>query len=347
MDVTKEALRSMASNMSVLYAEDEEGVRTVFENVLLRYFKAVSVAKDGLEALEAFKNGEFDIVITDIAMPRMDGRRLCEEIKKINEDQKIAVISAHSDSERLLEFINLGVDAFMVKPVRSEVLAKMLLKVVKQVHDAKAAVEFEKKIMDLNKELEEKVQALNKALKRVIKAENLAITALERREEIKTNDIPLKIREKVLSAQEFNDMMPFDVEEKTNILEEIEDEFDIVINRLKNAQTSSYEGLANVFRQYGGALGGYEEFKNIAFALDELADTLIKHENDSIDDNILNILYAISDNLKNFRVTIFADKSARDIHYLDESLVADITILERFISGTSGDYSADSELELF
>lgn len=349
MDNIKEALRSMASDMDVLYVEDEVNVRKVFENALLRYFKKVSVAKDGVEALELFKQRDFDIVITDIAMPNMDGKQLCEEIKKIDEDKKIAVISAHSDSERLLEFINLGVDAFLVKPVRSDVLLKMLYKVVKQTHDTKMAIEFEQKIMDLNKELEAKVQALNKALKRVIKAENIAITAIEKHDEIKKGDLPLKIRRKVMSAEDFHELMPYDTEEKTNVLENIEDEFDIVINRLKNGQVSSYEELANVFRQYGAALGSYHEFQNIAFALEELANALVKNEHEKMNDATLSILYAISDNLRNFRESIFVNRSAKDIHYLDESLVADITILERFISGAGGEYGQDddSDLELF
>ena len=67
-----ENLRKMASAFSVLYVEDEEMIRKRISLFLQKIFKNVVTAKDGEEGLEKFTSGHYDIVITDIQMPKMN-----------------------------------------------------------------------------------------------------------------------------------------------------------------------------------------------------------------------------------------------------------------------------------
>jgi len=336
-------LKDIAQNMSVLYAEDDNTLRVLFAESLEKYFKSVVSAEDGVRALEEYKKGSFDLVITDIMMPNMDGLNLIKNIKNINPEQKIAVISAYSDSDRLLEFINLGVDGFLVKPLQNDRLVAMLLKIVRQINDFKIAREYEKKILDMNALLEAKVTAMNNALRAVLKAQNIAITVATKKDKM-TEGVKLK-QKRVVSAKEFMELEPFSIENKINILEDIEDELDIAINRAKSADSSCREALANVVEKYASVIGSFEEFANVSFALHELALKLVKYDDFEFRQEIIDILFSIADNLSAFRSAVFVEKSAHDIHYLDNSLIADITLLERMIRGESA--NAEFEMELF
>ncbi len=77
----------------------------------------------GLKNLKKFKP---DLVITDIAMPIMDGLDMAREIKEISDDVPIVVLSAYSEKERLLRSIDIGIDKYLIKPVDIEELFKVL-----------------------------------------------------------------------------------------------------------------------------------------------------------------------------------------------------------------------------
>ncbi|HEE0020306.1 TPA: response regulator transcription factor, partial [Campylobacter jejuni] len=83
-------------------------------------------AQNGDEGLKKFKKFKPDLVITDIAMPIMDGLDMAREIKEISDDVPIVVLSAYSEKERLLRSIDIGIDKYLIKPVDIEELFKVL-----------------------------------------------------------------------------------------------------------------------------------------------------------------------------------------------------------------------------
>jgi DNA-binding response OmpR family regulator len=128
-------LKKKSAELSLLYVEDDTILREKTEGIFKNLFKEVLSAKDGIEGLELY-NEYFkehkkyvDIIVTDIQMPRLDGICLSKEILNINHTQKIIIISAYSDKEYLLDLINLGVDAFMQKPISSTNMLETFLKV--------------------------------------------------------------------------------------------------------------------------------------------------------------------------------------------------------------------------
>ncbi len=121
----KEAL---FKKISLLYVEDEEEVLLTTTKFLKRRFSTVYTAKNGSEGLEIFKNFSPDIVITDIKMPLMDGIKLSEEIKKINPNTPIIIITAHTEVEYLLKAIEIGVDYYLLKPLDLDRLYQVLEK---------------------------------------------------------------------------------------------------------------------------------------------------------------------------------------------------------------------------
>ena len=128
-------LKQLSQDLSLLYVEDDKILRDKTAYIFNNLFKQVDTAKDGLDGLSLYqdyykKNDEFyDIVVTDIQMPLLDGIALSKEIFKLHKEQKIIVVSAYNDKEYLIDLINLGVEGFMQKPLSSQELFEILHKV--------------------------------------------------------------------------------------------------------------------------------------------------------------------------------------------------------------------------
>jgi len=121
-------------DLSVLYVEDKIEVREYVVTILKDIFFKVDSFKDAQQALGAYEkfytlnNRYYDLVLTDLVMPDMDGIELCHRILKINQQQYIIPISAYSEKERLQELMSLGVDDFIQKPLKIENLLQMIEK---------------------------------------------------------------------------------------------------------------------------------------------------------------------------------------------------------------------------
>jgi len=110
---------SRLKDITVLYCEDEEYLRDVTQGILASFTKEQLIAEDGKVGLELFKENQntIDLVITDVNMPNMNGLEMAKEIKAINPNIPIIVATAFSNSEYLLEAIELGVDKYVLKPI--------------------------------------------------------------------------------------------------------------------------------------------------------------------------------------------------------------------------------------
>ncbi|MCK9490855.1 MAG: EAL domain-containing protein [Sulfurimonas sp.] len=110
---------NLTKDIKLLYVEDNSELREETLEILEYYFQDIVVAKNGEEGLELYQKEfeKFDIVLSDIEMPKMDGVLMCKKIKEIKQDQIVVLLSAYDTKEHLKEAINLGVDKFIVKPV--------------------------------------------------------------------------------------------------------------------------------------------------------------------------------------------------------------------------------------
>ncbi len=128
-------LFSLTRDMNLLFVEDHLPILESTKEILEHYFKHIDTATNGLEGLEQYRTflsrhgHPYDLVITDIQMPRMDGVEMVREIKRIEERQQIIVLSAYQESHYLLDLINLGIAQFVLKPISQEPLLNALYKV--------------------------------------------------------------------------------------------------------------------------------------------------------------------------------------------------------------------------
>jgi len=117
----------------ILLADDESGVRGAFHMMLEIDEHSVTEAKDGAEALDLFKKGEFDLVISDFEMPVMKGNELAIRIKRLAPAQPILMITAYGkelgDSEN-------PVDAILNKPFLLDDLRQAISKLLPKWNQA-------------------------------------------------------------------------------------------------------------------------------------------------------------------------------------------------------------------
>ncbi len=132
MQLTFKILQQVSKDLSLLYVEDDRALREKTAVVFKNLFEHVDVAEDGLEGLKLYKryydneDRYYDIIVSDIQMPRLDGIGLTKSIFDIHKKQKIIIISAYNNKEYLIDLINLGVEGFMQKPLSSENLLQIL-----------------------------------------------------------------------------------------------------------------------------------------------------------------------------------------------------------------------------
>ena len=133
IEATTKMLKEVGSEIDVLLVEDDEILLKQMVHLLSKFFRRVSVSMNGLEALNRLSERSYDLIITDLTMPLIDGFALIENIRQNDSEQNILVLSAHSESEKLLKLINMGIDGFLLKPVNMEIILYKLSQACKEI----------------------------------------------------------------------------------------------------------------------------------------------------------------------------------------------------------------------
>ena len=102
----------------ILIIEDEAAIRRVLVKILSEENDTYQVdeAEDGVVGLEKIKNNDYDLVLCDIKMPKMDGVEVLEEVKKIKPEIPMVMISGHGDMETAIHTMRLGAFDYISKP---------------------------------------------------------------------------------------------------------------------------------------------------------------------------------------------------------------------------------------
>ncbi|WP_375723565.1 response regulator transcription factor [Arcobacter sp. KX21116] len=108
---------SRLKSKTILLVEDEKVIRENIASMLKFFFKEVYIANDGYDGIEKYENYLPDIVMTDLKMPNMGGFELITELKNRKSTSFTIIVSAHTDTDLLINAIHNGVDRYIVKPV--------------------------------------------------------------------------------------------------------------------------------------------------------------------------------------------------------------------------------------
>ncbi len=142
-------LKELCKNLKVLYVEDDISIQNVMSEYLGKFFKEVVTSSDGVEGLNAYKNDTFDLVITDLSMPNMDGLEMLSKIKEINEEQAVLITTAHNEPEYMFGAIKTGIDGYILKPFDFMQLNQELYKIVLRLQKFKENEEYSLYLKDM------------------------------------------------------------------------------------------------------------------------------------------------------------------------------------------------------
>ena len=110
----------------VLVVDDADFMRMMLEDILTHFGHTVLQAKDGQEGLDILHDEAVEVCVLDICMPGMDGIEVLKRIKEAYPEIKVVMLSALSQESNVKQALQLGADAFVVKPFQAECLVERI-----------------------------------------------------------------------------------------------------------------------------------------------------------------------------------------------------------------------------
>lgn len=114
------------NEVEVLIVDDESVALELLEEYLSLFVKNVTKAYNGQEGLEKFKESRPDIVIADIKMPIIDGIEMCRQIREMDSDVPLVILSAHSEYDMTQKYFSLDLEEVFLKPINPKKLKALL-----------------------------------------------------------------------------------------------------------------------------------------------------------------------------------------------------------------------------
>jgi len=141
----------MVAPVRILVVDDEEQIAQLLAGVLKGAGHDAEYATDGFAALERIRSSPFDLLVTDLRMPGMDGMRLIEEARRVNPDVDALVITAHASTETALQALHDGVSDYLRKPFGVEEIRRAVGKALDARHQRR---QRERAVRDLTEKVE-------------------------------------------------------------------------------------------------------------------------------------------------------------------------------------------------
>jgi DNA-binding NtrC family response regulator len=117
--------------MKILLVDDDAGSRDMVEGAIEDFGHSVVSVENPIESIRIFKENLFDMVITDLKMPDMSGVELLKELKKIDTEIPVIILTAYSSVETAVEGLKSGAYDYLTKPINLDILENLLNKVDK------------------------------------------------------------------------------------------------------------------------------------------------------------------------------------------------------------------------
>lgn len=137
----------------ILVVEDDFDIQEILLNFLQEAGYDVTVANDGVEALSVFTDNQFDLILLDIMLPKIDGFGVCELIRKQSQIP-IIMLTALSGEEEQIRGLDLQVDDYITKPFSMPVLVRKIAAVLRrsnhQKDDKHCTVSYQNLVLDLD-----------------------------------------------------------------------------------------------------------------------------------------------------------------------------------------------------
>ncbi|MEA3353286.1 MAG: response regulator [Campylobacterota bacterium] len=197
--VELEDLIVFSRTIKVLYVEGESKLRESAHGVFKIFFESIDTAKNGRDGYEQFLNNKYNLIITDINMSEMNGMEMISKIREVSKDITILIISSVDDKEYFMDLIKLGVDGYILKPVKVKQFVEVLQKVIEKFQNKQKLFEYKNNLEDIINEKTKELQQTNQEL--IDKKEQLELLNLSLEQQVKEEVQKNILKEKQLFEQ--------------------------------------------------------------------------------------------------------------------------------------------------
>jgi len=164
---------NMLKSMRILYVEDDESIRLLMERKLRRVAGEVLVAENGRQGLEFYQQHLPDLVVSDVQMPEMDGLTMAAAIKAINRDTPVILTTAHNETGCLLQAIDIGIDGYVTKPIRPELLMETLSRSASTLYYKRELLRKNHELLALHESDMDDMAVANDIMSHIMRSEGL------------------------------------------------------------------------------------------------------------------------------------------------------------------------------
>ncbi len=317
--------------LTLLYVEDDISLQIQTQELFESLFKSVQVASNGEEALKFYNQNDYDLVITDVNMPKIDGLELVRKIRDIKDKQEIIITSAYKDSENLLVFINLNISNFILKPINTKNLISIIDNVSRSITNSKMVELYRKNLESTNVSLKEKNDELQ-SLVRILDSKLAQLSSAYIGENINRNFDELLISKSHLDE-----------------LKELETDISgasVIISLSKKITENNIQVLGDLFTSYSDIISEYEDYVELKENMMLLANSLSTSPENFIKrvDDISILLESFIYVLRIWRKNL-VENDAKKAFELHASMINDISTIITIINGTENEI--ESEMEFF
>jgi CheY-like chemotaxis protein len=296
----------LSKGRKLLLVEDNSIVLNILISLLKHYF-FIKVAKNGQDGLKLYKEESFDIVITDIHMPKMNGIDMCKEIRKIDIEQPLVVISSSDNADDFISLIDLNIQSFIAKPFTKDKFYDKLSLVLKNI--------YYRKIAERQRFKEYRKHLKNKKTNSFI--HTYCPLHYDRKINIK-NDWGLYLHEE---------------EDIIFLCKELEDTVvDIVFDEINSDKLNN---LVYYFRKLSSLMSITDNFKDISKSFLKISNLYEEHM-DSYDDpqkaESLRLIEFIWNDVEKYLYDMFIEKSVINMNYFVDSLNNNIQNIENSLN---------------
>ncbi|MCF6340244.1 MAG: response regulator [Sulfurimonas sp.] len=344
-------LLEYTKDLHILYVEDDIELLEATSELLSNYFSTIEKAVDGQEGLdkylEYFQNNEnyYDIVITDINMPNLNGIEMSKKIYAINPIQKIIITSAHNEVKFLSNAIELNIDGFITKPIDNIQLTKVIYKVSQAISNQKFVDSYLEVMENLNLELGERNKELFNKNDKLEKSLRVLDTMVSK----KKLTTPARAEKSILSDAELIEAQIHDlIADDLCELKEIHSEIDFTIIKIIQSEDEVslelIKEIVNKFIKYSSILSFYTFFNELGIAMSKFSKTLSENplpENQESVKNIFMLLESFMFVLGHWQDDISKSDGTK-VNSFDASLISDMyTITNLWTQKEPEDFDED------
>jgi len=376
-------VKAYARDMKVLIVDDEKTNIEFYKIAFGKFFDICDVAYNGQEALEMYQKDKnyYDLIVTDVNMPILNGLELVETIRETDIEQSIIVITAVTDLSINQTLAFYYIDGLLPKPIDTKKLFIMLYRVLKKIAERKELREYLKNLEDEadqaleyqsyfellikklkplqeNKEVQEAISIMKTLIGKneVIHEESIhAIEKMSISSEIK-KDIRFTSTDKLVSASELAEDLDDTIFDKIEDFEEILENLVLTIDNFRDTKDESRINYLKeviekllLFVEIVDTIGFFpiisRSIANLITFLNSLTyDDISTHDRGEL---LAQILLGLEDDLEKWIKSIFLEKSADNVHYLDASFSNNVLEIESIFNDMELDDEDEDDLEFF